>query len=593
MPVRYASILSDTFTRSERNCKISGLLQSPGCLSGENLQQSRGFLFFPRRVCRKLWHPPPSGLFWKLIYIGGLTVSSVFLRPEKRCNLISLHLAFIAAVLLGVLGGTLGVEAASKRARSAEDRTQAEAIPNGPLFTIISLDKQRLAVYGDTGLVAKSPVSTGRKGYSTPGGIFSILEKRRFHRSNLYYNAPMPFMQRLTWSGVALHAGALPGYPASHGCIRMPSSFAKRMFEISKTGQKVLITRQEVTPVALAHPRLPVPKSFPAPDGKAAPEAKVSKSTVSLKTEAKTISSTSQAEKTVAVPEPNANAVAPQSLNPIEFARIMKAQTTAKAKDANLALEAARDEVADKAEEAIDAASELRKVSVALENAKDRFGSLERRIQRVKDQETIQELTVAKTAAEAQVNDIQARMSAAQATKADKTEKAALAAVAMEKAEENKKTLAQEIRMWTRRLEPVSIFISRKTSRLYVRQGLSKVFDAPVTIKDPTAPLGTHFYIATRSDADSKNLQWLSVSIPEAQPEEKREGKGKKKTEREEPAPIVQVATASQALDRIEFPSEAGEKLSELLWTGASLIVSDNAISNETNDFTDFIILTR
>lgn len=115
-----------------------------------------------------------------------------------------------------------------------------------PVTVVVSLPMQRTYVYrGDT-MIAAASVSTGKDGKDTPVGIFPILQKREMHRSNLYNSAPMPFMQRLTWDGVALHAGNNPGFPDSHGCIRLPSAFAKKLFSITTVGTNVIVTDQMV-----------------------------------------------------------------------------------------------------------------------------------------------------------------------------------------------------------------------------------------------------------------------------------------------------------------------------------------------------------
>lgn len=106
---------------------------------------------------------------------------------------------------------------------------------------VIAIRQQRALVYRGDRLAGVTTVSTGSPGYETPLGEFTILEKKVFHRSNLYSNAPMPYMQRLTWGGVALHAGALPGYPASHGCIRLPKAFARQLFDLTAMGGTVLV----------------------------------------------------------------------------------------------------------------------------------------------------------------------------------------------------------------------------------------------------------------------------------------------------------------------------------------------------------------
>lgn len=111
---------------------------------------------------------------------------------------------------------------------------------------LISIPGQIAYVYRDGVLIAASTVSTGKRGKETPEGEFPVLQKRVFHRSNLYSNAPMPHMQRLTWTGIALHGGVLPGYPASHGCIRFPAEFAKRLFEVTELGTNVSVVGYEI-----------------------------------------------------------------------------------------------------------------------------------------------------------------------------------------------------------------------------------------------------------------------------------------------------------------------------------------------------------
>jgi lipoprotein-anchoring transpeptidase ErfK/SrfK len=130
-------------------------------------------------------------------------------------------------------------------------RLQAEPVLQEPsparpsgVKVVVSLPLQKAYVFDDGELIATSPVSTGKKGYETPAGTFRILQKKVHHRSNRYSNAPMPYMQRLTWQGVALHAGSLPGYPASHGCIRLPRSFAKKLYGLTDFSTEVTITRE-------------------------------------------------------------------------------------------------------------------------------------------------------------------------------------------------------------------------------------------------------------------------------------------------------------------------------------------------------------
>src|SRR5207249_2263737 len=131
------------------------------------------------------------------------------------------------------------------------------------LIIAVSIEQQKVRIYDSNGVFAEAPVSTGMKGHSTPMGVFSIIQKHKMHRSNIYSGAPMPYMQRITWSGVAMHAGVLPGYPASHGCIRMPMAFAVKMWNWTKMGARVIVTPGPITPASFSHPLLVAQKVVP------------------------------------------------------------------------------------------------------------------------------------------------------------------------------------------------------------------------------------------------------------------------------------------------------------------------------------------
>ena len=148
-----------------------------------------------------------------------------------------------------------------KKVVAAEKDTGAK--PVGPLIISISIEKQRVRVYDANGFFAEAPVSTGMKGHPTPMGVFSIIQKHKLHHSNIYSGAPMPYTQRITWSGVAMHAGVLPGYPASHGCIRMPMAFAQKMWNWTKMGARVIVTPGDITPARFSHPLLVAQKMVP------------------------------------------------------------------------------------------------------------------------------------------------------------------------------------------------------------------------------------------------------------------------------------------------------------------------------------------
>lgn len=166
------------------------------------------------------------------------------------------------AVAQEAIGGRSVVEAAQSLA-PGEFLWAPNIAPEGPVLLIVSMANQRAVLYRNAVPIAVTTVSTGQEGYRTPTGVFTILQKQVRHFSNIYDNAPMPYMQRLTWGGIALHAGQLPGYPASHGCIRLPLAFAKLLFDVTHLGMTVIVTAEAGMP-RLAPTRDPLPEDAPA-----------------------------------------------------------------------------------------------------------------------------------------------------------------------------------------------------------------------------------------------------------------------------------------------------------------------------------------
>ena len=168
----------------------------------------------------------------------------------------------LAASSLLISGGRLfaaGV-AAIKTLKPGEYVWRPEVSPRGPVVIVVSLPEQLVHVYRNGVTIGVSTCSTGKPGHSTPTGVFTILQKREEHYSSTYNNAPMPNMQRLTWQGIALHAGNLPGYPASHGCVRLPVSFSKLLFSVTQLSTPVIIADQKTTYGSVVRPDLILPK---------------------------------------------------------------------------------------------------------------------------------------------------------------------------------------------------------------------------------------------------------------------------------------------------------------------------------------------
>ncbi len=170
------------------------------------------------------------------------------------------------SICFGVAALATAVAIVPADAKKAEAETAiSDADASQPMTLIVSLNKQRVDVYRGMTLITSSQVSTGKPGHATKAGVFSILEKQRHHYSNLYGGAPMPWMNRITWSGTALHAGVVPGYPASHGCIRLPYSFAPKLFNITTVGAHVIVAHDRVTPKLVEHATLFQPLPPPPP----------------------------------------------------------------------------------------------------------------------------------------------------------------------------------------------------------------------------------------------------------------------------------------------------------------------------------------
>ena len=459
----------------------------------------------------------------------------------------------------------------AKKARTpVEPEVQRSTVP---IFAVVSLEDQHVSIYGSDGLIERSDISSGTEANPTPTGIFAIIQKERWHESNIYSGAPMPFMQRLTWSGVAMHQGQLPGYAASHGCVRLPAAFAEHWYKMTKLGLRVLIAPSDVAPVGIVHPHLPAPRFWP---GGAVDRTPIQSAGLSN--------------------EAFAALVAPREmgLNPIAYAAAEKA----KAKTDLKRSEQAENEAGDAQEaanlKAKEAATALRAAEREAAAARERmawFGLADNRRPPPLKADFGDGIMVAI----ANYGEANTRLS--EARLADSQAKAAvtIAAAAVKAADDRTEALKVRILEMTRRQETVSIFISRKDERLYVRQALRPVFDIPIAIKNSDTPIGNHVFVAAPPAPGEQTLRWSAVSMPlEAQPVS-RVARHKRGSDIETGSIGAAVAaeSAAGALDRIELPGEVMDQISELVWAGASLIISDHGITHETGVGTDFIIQTR
>src|SRR4051812_31199261 len=417
----------------------------------------------------------------------------------------------------------LTAEASARQARPAPPPKEATAprVAGEPIMAIVSIKSQQVTFYDADGWIVRAPVSTGVKGRETPAGIFAVIEKDKDHHSTMYDDAWMPNMQRITWNGVALHGGPLPGYAASHGCVRMPYGFAEKLFDKTRIGMRVIIAPNDAAPVEFSHPALFMPNA----EALAAAPARAEPLTREAAEAAKAFDEVKKAAATAARETASLTA----SLRKLES---LKKSADAELARADKALAAAKtDEARAKADERKQKAS-------------------------AKAAETATQLDTAKADATSKLD---AATAAKDAAKAAETRKAATAKAALDA------KLA---------LEPVSIYISRATQRLYVRRNTHKpapdgggeVFDAsievPVTIRNPEKRIGTHVFTAmARSDA---GLRWSAVTVDGAD-------------------------DAKNALDRITIPQEVLDRIAPTALPRSSIVISDEPLSAETNYRTEFV----
>jgi L,D-transpeptidase catalytic domain len=364
-------------------------------------------------------------------------------------------------------------------------------IPQGPLQIIISIDQQKLHLYSDGTPIAETLVATGVPDHPTPMGVFSVMSKERLHHSNLYSGAPMPFMQRITWSGVAIHQGVNLGHPASHGCVRMSEDFATRLWVLTRPGARVIIARAELRPEPFADSRLFVHK-----------------------------------DKTAS---PAVAAAATSTTNPVK---------TAQTADADKTTDAATEHVGEAA--------------------------------------------------------------------ADRNQPASVAAVAtLDAAAPPPPSRSIELARAASKA-PISIFISRKTKKIYVRQDFSPLFEAAIVIEHPEQRLGTHVFTALDYLDDRSTFRWNVVSLPGEQAKPPRTPETEKKLAQDlrqdlrlgKPVvkPIADLPppqTPQQALARIDIPADVVDQISQLIVPGSSLILSDQGLGDETGEGTDFIVVVN
>ncbi len=419
-------------------------------------------------------------------------------------------------------------------------------MPKGPLQIFVSIDQQKLHFYSDGVHVEDEPVATGVPGHPTPMGVFSVIQRDRYHHSNIYSNAPMPFMERITWSGVALHEGVGLGHRASHGCIRMPHDFAARLWTLKTMGMRVIIARPELKPSAFADAHLFVHKAPPQPPPQpAAPTAEAVK-TAQTADGAKT----SDAAGSATIVAQNAK---PATDDPPASAPA----TASAAKTDDLGLR-------------VNAGSAGNDPSATAQNAANPASPVAP--------------DAAATAAAPPAAEGSPAAGANEAVPIPQVKPAAMAAST----------------------KPIAIFVSRKTQKLYVRQNFEPLFDAAITIDHPEQPLGTHVFTALAYLDDHTTFRWNVVSLPGEPPparkarktedEDRYDRYGRRHRRVDEDKPAAELPppqSPAAALARVVIPQDVIDHVSELMVPGSSLVISDQGLGEETGEGTDFIVVTR
>ena len=552
-----------------------------------------------------------------------------YLTPENSARFAKRAVATLAATL-GVAALVFAVAAspADAKKRKAAPKSAAPTVPEveagEPMTLIVSLREQRVDIYRGTSLVTSSKVSTGMRGYSTKAGVFTILEKKRMHHSNLYSGAPMPWMQRITWSGTALHAGVVPGYPASHGCIRLPFSFAPQLYKMTGVGEHVVVAQDRPAPKIIDHVALFQPLPPPQAPTMVKQEQKQRQSSNELPAAtpglpvilAKADISGIANDASPTAGKPANETVAATSVRP---SPVKPGYVNGSSNDTRThAIDPFADQGASKAHA-------LESVDPKMPAKAAESAPVEEKTAETKGSppasETVtatSEATTSTPEATAPVVPVALSVPAAPEMAPEPARTPSVIEARLQAGALSAGTQAAE----PRSDKPLRILVTRRTARdriigvqqilagmgymehqnfdgtigkvtvqaiktfqkangmpetgtfndefvakvyqvagkgqppeghLWVRQDMRRMFDMPVTFKDPETPLGTHVFTAMKFAPGDTQTRWMAVSL--------------------------QGDDATPVLDRLEIPDDARQKISERLTPGSSLIVADLSIN--------------
>jgi hypothetical protein len=502
----------------------------------------------------------------------------------------------------------LGTEPAAARTKDKALHREADRkgnepfgnVSKGPVQIFVSINQQKLHVYSDGTHVADTSIATGVPQLPTPTGVFSVIQKQVFHRSNIYSGAPMPFMQRITWSGVALHEGENIGHPASHGCIRMPGEFAARLYKFTRLGARVIVAKGELKPVDFADPHLFVHRDIQAA---AVPDSGAAKTVQSADADKASdaghlakpfelglrgtnpnvpgsfVVAASDSQKPIATDAVTTDAPSTDAAKPAD---VEKPSDTASSSDA------AKSSDAGKSSEVAQSSDSAKSSDVKSSDAKPD----------------------ASAAAGAKAADKAAPASDPKPDASAVTGSTTGVPVIAVPDQPAASPAADTVKPNPIKKTPIAIFISRKERKIFVRQDFEPVFEEAIAIDHPEQPMGTHVFTAMEFLPDNSTFRWNVISMPaeSAKPPKQsrivaeeenrydrygRPVRHKRPSESQPAAEQPAPQTPQEVLARIDLPQDAVDFISQRMVPGSSLIVSDHGLGDETGEGTDFIVVTR
>lgn len=406
------------------------------------------------------------------------------------------------------------------------------------LSIIVSKNQQQMVVYDGDKVVATTRVSTGKPGHGTPSGIFSIIQKEKYHESNIYSNAPMPWMQRITWSGIALHEGVVPNHPASHGCVRMPGAFARSLYQMTENGAHVIIADTSIVPEKIDDALLFAPRK-PLPSGPMMTDTELRTSSIKRN--------------------------AADGSKPVEVAmNVSPDNPVAHGSDAPSATVAPSTGISPDASDA--SASDIKPTALRI------------LITRRGDRENLMD-------AQKLLEDMGFETGGQDGYLGPLTRSAITGFKRWKGLSEKGALMSEE---FVAALYDAAGKPRPPAGQIMVRRGFQPIFEAAVGIKDPDMALGTHLLTADHVDRDGETAEWHAMTLPNTLSDD---------TKRRLGITVDNDATGAEAaraaFDRIDVPADIRDRIETMMGDGTSVTINDEGVGPETGQGTDFITVTN